>query len=59
MINTEKTTAMSFHNRQNRNLLKAQVKFNNMDIAYKSKSKSLRIYITENMKWNVHVKPLN
>ena len=52
-INTEKTIAVSFHTRQNRNPLKPQVTFNNMDICYKSELKFLGIYITENLKWNV------
>ena len=37
---------VSLHTRQNTNLLIPQVKFNNIDIAYKSEFKSLGIYIT-------------
>jgi hypothetical protein len=43
MINTEKTIAISFDTRQNRNSLKCQAKFSNMNIASKSESKFLGI----------------
>jgi hypothetical protein len=59
LINTEKIRAVSFHTKQNRNPLKPQVTFNNMDIGYKSKLKFLGTYITENLKWNVHVRYLS
>jgi len=39
MINTEKTIAISLHTRQNRNSLKCQAKFININIASKSESK--------------------
>ena len=42
--------AMSFHTRQNRNPLKQQVKFDNMDTAYKWESK-FQAYIPKNI-WN-------
>jgi hypothetical protein len=45
---------MSFHTIQNRNPLKPQVSFDNMDDVYKVKLKLLGIYITEKQKCNVH-----
>lgn len=36
-------------------MLKPQVKFDNMNTAYKTESNVLGIYITENMKRNVHI----
>jgi hypothetical protein len=59
LINTEKTTAVSFHTKQNRNPLKPQVTLNNMDIGYESELKCLSIYITENLKLNVQVRHLS
>jgi hypothetical protein len=38
IINTEKTIVILFHARQERNLVKPQTKFGNMDIAYKSET---------------------
>jgi hypothetical protein len=35
MVYTEETTAVSFHKRQNRNLLKQQVRLDNTDISCK------------------------
>jgi hypothetical protein len=39
LINTGKTIALSFHTKQKRYLLRPQVTFKNMDIAYKSELK--------------------
>jgi hypothetical protein len=38
--------------------LKPEVKFDGMDIAYKSETKFLGIFIGENMRWDVHVHSL-
>jgi hypothetical protein len=43
LINTEKTTGVSFHTKQNRNSLKPKVTVNKMDIGYKSELKFLGI----------------
>jgi hypothetical protein len=59
LINTEKTIAVSFHTKQNRNPLTPQVTFNNMDIGYKSELKFLGIYITGNLNWNVQIRYLS
>jgi hypothetical protein len=50
---------MSFLTRQNRNIIKPPVKFNNLDIPYKLKSTFLGIYITENMNWNVNLQSIS
>jgi hypothetical protein len=47
---------MSFHSKQNRFPIQPTITFRNMDIAYKSASKLLGIHITENFKWNAHVR---
>jgi hypothetical protein len=39
--------------------VKPQVKFDNRDIACKSEIKFLEIHLSENMKWEVHVKSLS
>jgi rRNA processing protein Krr1/Pno1 len=49
-LSTEKTTAMPLHAWQERDLVKLQIKFGNIDIAYKSETKFLGIYISEYMK---------
>jgi hypothetical protein len=59
LLNTEKTTAMSLHARQERDLAKLQIKFGNTDIAYKSETKFLGIHISEYMKGDAHVRPLS
>ena len=50
---------MSFHTKQNRNIIKPPVEFNNLDIPYKLKSTFLGTYITENMNWNVNVQSIS
>jgi glutamine amidotransferase-like uncharacterized protein len=53
--NTEKTTAMSFHNRQERDSMKPQIKFGKIGIAYKSETRFLNIHVGEHMEWNAHI----
>jgi hypothetical protein len=55
VINTEKTTAISFHAWQNENNLKPQIVFRDMDIRYKGDTKFLGLYLTEDVKWDVHM----
>jgi hypothetical protein len=50
---------MPFHNREERDLVKPQIKFGNMDIAYKSETEFLGIHFSEYMKWDVHVMSLS
>ena len=54
IINIEKPVVMFFHSNQFR-LPNKQVVFNNTEIAFKPEVRFLGIYITENLKWNVHV----
>jgi hypothetical protein len=56
VINTEKTNAISFHAWQNKSNLKPKIPFQNMDIKYKNKTKFLGLYLTEDVKWEVHIK---
>jgi hypothetical protein len=48
----KKIMTIYFCTTQNRNPLKLQVKFRNMDISYKSQSKSLGIYHVSHHIWN-------
>jgi hypothetical protein len=57
VVNTEKTLAMSYHTTQNKKPLLPQVTFAGRDIPYNTETKFLGIYINNNMKWNVHIKP--
>jgi hypothetical protein len=50
IINIDKTFAMSFHSKQTRALLRAQIIFKNMEITYQSELRFLGTDITENQK---------
>jgi hypothetical protein len=56
VINTDKTTVISFYSWQNKNNLKPKIVFQDMDIKYKNNTKSLGLYLTEDVKWDVHLK---
>jgi hypothetical protein len=56
VINTEKTIAISFHAWQNKSNLKPEIVFQNMDIKYKNETKFVGLYLTEDVKWDVHIK---
>jgi hypothetical protein len=58
-INAEKTIAISFHARHKKAPLKPQIKFDSLDIAYKSETKFLGIHISESKKWDAHTKSLS
>jgi len=44
VINTDKTIAISFHARQNKNNLKPDIVFQIIDIKYKNETKFLHLY---------------
>jgi hypothetical protein len=58
VINTEESVAMSFHSCQNKNPIKLQIRFNNMDITYTSEIKFLGIHLMESLKWEAYIKAL-
>ncbi|GFG39409.1 hypothetical protein Cfor_08358 [Coptotermes formosanus] len=58
VINTEKSAAMSFHSWQDKNPIKPQIRFNNIDITYTSEIKFLGICLMESLKWEAHIKAL-
>jgi hypothetical protein len=45
ILNTEKTTAMLFHSRQDRDLMEPQIQFGKIEIAYKSETKFLGMHV--------------
>jgi hypothetical protein len=59
IINTDKTIAISFHSWQNKNNLKPTTVFQDMDIKYKNDTKFLRLYLSEDVKWDVHIKHMS
>jgi hypothetical protein len=59
IINIEKTTAMLFHSRQERDLMELQIKFGKIMIAYKSETKFLGMHVGKHVDWNAHVKSLS
>ena len=54
IINTKKTSAMSFHPKQWRDPLRPQIFFNNTEIVYQSELRLLGIHMTETLKWCAH-----
>ena len=56
VINMKKTTAVSFHTWQNRSFLKPQIIINDVNINYKQETKFLDLYVTESMKFDVHIR---
>jgi hypothetical protein len=50
---------MSFHTWQKEGNLKPQVIFQGMDIKHKYETTFLSLYLTEDIKWDVHVKHLS
>jgi hypothetical protein len=55
MLNTEKTIAMAYHNRQERDLMKPQIKFGKTQIVCRSETKCLCTHVNEHMDWNAHI----
>jgi hypothetical protein len=41
---------------QNKSNLKREIVFQDMDIKYKNETKFLGLYLTEGVKWDVHIK---
>ena len=58
VINTDKTTAISLHACQNKNNLNPKTVYQDMDIKYKNETKFLGLYLTGDVKWDVHIKHL-
>jgi hypothetical protein len=58
IINTKKTSAMSFHLKQWREPLRPQIVFKNIEIGYQSELSFRGIRMTETLKWNAHVRVL-
>ena len=59
VINTEKTIVMSFYAWQNISNSKPHTVFKDMDITHKGETKFLGLYLTEDIKWNVHIEHLS
>jgi hypothetical protein len=59
ILNTEKTTAMLFHSRQERELMESQIKFGKTEIAYKSETKFVGMHVGKHMDWYAHIKYLS
>jgi hypothetical protein len=59
ILNIAKTIAVPFHTRQERHLMKSEIKFGKMDIAYKSETKFSVIHINESMKLDAYVRLLS
>ena len=55
ILNTEKTIAMVFHIRQERDLIKPQIKFGKMEISCKCETKFLGIYGGKHVEWKAHI----
>jgi hypothetical protein len=58
IINTTKTVAMSFHLCQSKPPYKTNILLQNTEITYMPEVKHLGMYITENLSWRAHIRPL-
>ena len=58
IINTRKTGAMLFHNKQINVPVKPRATLNNSNLDYKMETKFLGIHIMETLKWNSHIQSL-
>jgi len=56
LINTEKSVTMLLHTWKNKGVLKSYIIFKGTDIKCKYKTTFLGLQLTEDMKWDVHVK---
>jgi len=56
IVNTGKTSAISFHTTQNKSPALPQVSLEERDIPFSTETKFLGIYIHENVKWTAHIK---
>ena len=56
VINPDKTIAMSFHAWQNKNNLTPEIILQNKIIKYKNETRFLGVYLTDDIKWDMHVK---
>jgi hypothetical protein len=56
VINPDKTIVISFHAWWNKSNLKPEIVFQDMDIKYKNETKFLGLYLTEDVRWDVHIK---
>jgi hypothetical protein len=59
IINTDKTTVISFHAWQSKSSLKPEIVFQDVHIRYENETKFLGLYLTEDVKWDVHIKHVN
>jgi hypothetical protein len=58
ILNIRKSCALSFHPRQRERVCKPSIVYNDVEIPYKSDVKFLGINITENLRWNIHIKSI-
>ena len=58
IVNTDKTKAMLFHLNKTYKLVMPKVVFKNVEISYPSEFKFLGINISNNLKWNTHIRIL-
>ena len=50
---------MSFHAWQNKSYLKPEIVLQEMDIGYRKEAKFWGLYLTEDIKWDVHIQHLS
>jgi hypothetical protein len=58
ILNIRKSCALSFHPRQRKRVCKPSIVYNEVNVPYKSDVKFLGIQITENLRWNTHIKSI-
>jgi hypothetical protein len=58
ILNIRRSCALSFHRTQRKRICKPIIVYNEVNIPYKSDVKFLGIQITENLRWNTHIKSI-
>jgi hypothetical protein len=58
ILNIRKSCALSFHPRRRLRVSKLSIVYNDLEIPYKSDVKFLGIQISENLRWNTHIKSI-
>jgi len=59
IVNTGKTSAISFHTTQNKSPALLRVSLEDRDIPFSIETKFLGVYIHQNVKWTAHIKNLS
>jgi hypothetical protein len=57
-INNEKSLAISFHHKTNKNIILQDIIIKDRQITYVSETKFLRVWLDKNLTWDLHIDKL-